>query len=140
MDKDLKKLLKETEGKSSKSSGSLMQFLVGLILLGAGLFWIFQSVSVSTGYGYGYLFGIGGVHIPGGTVIIPLLIGILMLFLMEKKIYGWIVIAIGVAIILLSVIMSVRLHFRGGSLFNYIMMFSLTLVGGGLVLKNLFKK
>ena len=140
MDKDLKKLLKETEGKSSASSGSLMQFLVGLILLGAGLFWIFQSVSVSTGYGYGYLFGIGGVHIPGGTVIIPLLIGILMLFLMEKKIYGWIVIAIGVAIILLSVIMSVRLHFRGGSLFNYIMMFSLTLVGGGLVLKNLFKK
>ena len=140
MDKDLKKLLKETEGKSSASSGSLMQFLVGLILLGAGLFWIFQSVSVSTGYGYGYLFGIGGVHIPGGTVIIPLLIGILMLFLMEKKIYGWIVIAIGVAIILLSVIMSVHLHFRGGSLFNYIMMFSLTLVGGGLVLKNLFKK
>ena len=140
MDKDLKKLLKETEGKSSASSGSLMQFLVGLILLGAGLFWIFQSVSVSTGYGYGYLFGIGGVHIPGGTVIIPLLIGILMLFLMEKKIYGWIVIAIGVAIILLSLIMSVRLHFRGGSLFNYIMMFSLTLVGGGLVLKNLFKK
>ncbi len=140
MDKDLKKLLKETEGKSSASSGSLMQFLVGLILLGAGLFWIFQSVSVSTSYGYGYLFGIGGVHIPGGTVIIPLLIGILMLFLMEKKIYGWIVIAIGVAIILLSLIMSVRLHFRGGSLFNYIMMFSLTLVGGGLVLKNLFKK
>ena len=140
MDKDLKKLLKESEGSSSGSSGSLLQFLVGLILLGAGLFWIFQSVSVSTGYGYGYLFGIGDMHIPSGTVIIPLLIGILMLFLMEKKIYGWIVIAIGIVIILLSIIMSVRLHFRGGSLFNYIMMFSLTLVGGGLVLKNLFKK
>ena len=140
MDKDLKKLLKETEGSSSGSSGSLMQFLVGLIMLGAGLFWIFQSVSVSTGYGYGYLFGIGDMHIPSGTVIIPLLIGILMLFLMEKKIYGWIVIAIGIVIILLSIILSVRLHFRGGSLFNYIMMFSLTIVGGGLVLKNLFKK
>lgn len=140
MDKDLEKLLKKSEGSSSKSSGSLWQFLVGLILLGAGLFWIFQSVSISTGYGYGYLFGIGDLHIPSGTVIIPLLIGILMLFLMERKIYGWIVIAIGVVIILLSIIMSVRLHFRGGSLFNYIMMFSLTLVGGGLVLKNLFKK
>lgn len=140
MDKDLKKLLKETEGSSSGSSGSLLQFLVGLILLGAGLFWIFQSVSVSTDYGYGYLFGIGGIHIPSGTVIIPLLAGILMLFLMEKKIYGWIVVAIGIVIILLSIILSVRLHFRGGSLFNYIMMFSLTLVGGGLVLKNLFKK
>ena len=139
MDKDLKKLLKETEG-SSHSSGSLLQFLVGLILLGAGLFWIFQSVSVDTAYGYGWIFGRSGMGIPSGTVIIPLLIGILMLFLMDRKIYGWIVVAIGVVIILLSIIMSVRLHFRGGSLFNYIMMFSLTLVGGGLVLKNLFKK
>ncbi len=140
MDKDLKKLLKETEGSSSGSSGSLMQFLVGLIMLGAGLFWIFQSVSVDTAYGYGWIFGRGGMGIPSGTVIIPLLIGILMLFLMDKKIFGWIVVAIGIVIILLSIIMSVRLHFRGGSLFNYIMMFSLTLVGGGLVLKNLFKK
>ena len=150
MDRKLKKLEREQQrlmkeinsgsdsGKSS--SGSLWQFLVGIVLLGAGLFWIFQSVSVTTGYGYGSLFGFGSLHVPSGTIVIPLLIGIVMLFLMEKKIYGGIVTAVGVVIILVGIITSVRLHFHGGNLFNYILMFGFTLVGGGLVLKNLFKK
>lgn len=150
MDKKLKKLeeeqrrlMKEIDnmnGSSRKksSSGSLMQFLIGLILMGAGLFWIFQSVRVSTGYGS--IYRIGGWGIPNGTIIIPLLIGIVMLFVMERKIFGWIVTGIGIAVILVGIITSVRLHFYGTSLFEYILMFGFTLVGGGLVLKNLFKK
>lgn len=63
-----------------------------------------------------------------------------MLFVMEKKIFGWIVTGIGTAIILIAVITSVRLHFSGGNLFNYVLMFGFTAVGGGLVLKSLFKK
>ena len=150
MDKKLKKLeeeqrllMKEIDnmnGNSRKksSSGSLMQFLIGLILMGAGLFWIFQSVRVSTGYGS--IYRIGGWGVPNGTIIIPLLIGIVMLFVMERKIFGWIVTGIGIAVILVGIITSVRLHFYGTSLFEYILMFGFTLVGGGLVLKNLFKK
>ena len=150
MDKKLKKLEEEqrrlmkeidrmnnTE-KSRSSSGSLMQFLIGLVLMGAGLFWIFRSVDVSSGYGS--IFRIGGWGVPNGTIIIPLLIGIVMLFVMERKIYGWIVTGIGIAIILVGIITSVRLSFYGTSLFEYILMFGFTLVGGGLVLKNLFKK
>lgn len=63
-----------------------------------------------------------------------------MLFIMEKKIFGWIVTGIGIAIILVSIITSVHLHFYGANLFEYILMFGFTVVGGGLVLKNLFKK
>ncbi|MBQ3566969.1 MAG: hypothetical protein IJA12_07305 [Oscillospiraceae bacterium] len=94
MDKKLKKLEEEqrrlmkeidrmnnTE-KSRSSSGSLMQFLIGLVLMGAGLFWIFRSVDVSSGYGS--IFRIGGWGVPNGTIIIPLLIGIVMLFVMER--------------------------------------------------------
>lgn len=149
MDKRLKKLeeeqrrlMKEIEkgnySKKNSNSGSLLQFVIGLVLLGAGLFWIFQSVHVSASFGSFY--HIGSWAAPNGTIIIPLLIGILMLFLMDRKIYGWIVIGIGIAVILIAVITSVRLHFSGGNLFNYILMFSFTVVGGGLVLKNLFKK
>ncbi len=123
---------------SSASSGSLLEFVIGLGLLAVGLFWIFQSVRV-TSY-HGSFFRIGEWAVPNGTVIIPLLIGILMLFIMEKKIYGWIVTGLGVAIILISIITSVRLYFYGGNLFNYILMFGFTIAGGGLVLKNLFKK
>lgn len=107
MDRKLRKLEKEQErlmreinssSYKKKDTGSLSQFMVGLILLGVGLFWIFQSVHVSTGFGF---YGFGRMGIPGGTVVIPLLIGVVMLFLMEKKIYGLIVTIIGTAIILL---------------------------------------
>ncbi len=151
MDRKLKKLeeeqrrlmneindLNSSKKSSSSNSGSLLQFVIGLVLLGAGLFWIFQSVHVSSSFGTFYR--IGSWAAPNGTIIIPLLIGILMLFIMERKIFGWIVTGIGVAIILVAVITSVRLYFTGGNLFNYILMFGFTVVGGGLVLKNLFKK
>ncbi len=150
MDKKLKQLEEEQRrlmeeidrmnGNKPKksSSGSLLQFVIGLILLGVGLFWIFQSVRVTSGFSSFLSFG--GWSIPNGTVVIPLLIGIIMLFVMDKKIYGWIVTGIGLAIILIAIITSVRLHFYGGNLFNYILMFGFALVGGALVLKNLFKK
>lgn len=142
LEEEQRRLMKDLErGKnieSHNSSGSLLQFFIGLILLGAGLFWIFQSVHVTTSFGA--FFHIGSWSAPNGTIIIPLLIGILMLFVMDRKIYGWIVTAIGAAIILISIITSVSFYFRGGNLFNYIMMFGLTIVGSGLVLKNLFKK
>lgn len=149
MDRKLKKLEEEQRrlmneiknekySKKTNNSGSLLQFVIGLILLGAGLFWIFQSVHVTSSFGSFY--HIGSWAAPNGTIIIPLLIGILMLFLMDRKIYGWIVTGIGIAVILVTVITSVRLYFTGGNLFNYILMFGFTVVGGGLVLKNLFKK
>ena len=144
LEEEQRRLMKEIEsGKSKKSfssssSGSLLEFVIGLGLLAVGLFWIFQSVKVTSYYGTFYHFG--SMTVPNGTVIIPLLIGIVMLFLMEKKVYGWIVTGLGVAIILISIITSVRLYFNGGNLFNYILMFGFTLTGGALVLKNLLKK
>ena len=97
LEEEQKKLMEEIDRNNKRISGKsdpkkekniLMQFFIGLLLLGAGLFWIFQTVRVSTNWGYFYP-SIGSFHIPNGTVIIPLLIGIVMLFLMEKKIFGW---------------------------------------------------
>ncbi|MGN0621234.1 MAG: hypothetical protein ACI4I9_05140 [Porcipelethomonas sp.] len=147
LEEEQKRLMEEIDrnnrrisGKSTpkKEKNELLQFFIGLLLLGVGLFWVFQTVKVSTLWGSFY--HIGGFSVPNGTVIIPLLIGIVMLFMMERKIFGWIVTALGVAIILLTVIMSVRLYFTTTSLFNYVMMFGFIAVGGALVLRALFKK
>ncbi len=146
MDKKLKQLEEEQKqllrqiqsGKSytpKKQKNELLQFFIGLLLLGGGLFWIFQSVRVSTTWGSFFRFGI-----PNGAIIIPLLIGIVMLFLMDKKIFGWIVTAIGILVILITIIMSVRLYFVSTSLYEYVLMFGAVAVGSGLVLKALFKK
>ncbi len=148
LEEEQKKLMEEIDRNNKRISGKsdpkkekniLMQFFIGLLLLGAGLFWIFQTVRVSTNWGYFYP-SIGSFHIPNGTVIIPLLIGIVMLFLMEKKIFGWIVTALGAVIILMTVILRVRFYFTSTSLFNYVLMFGFTAVGAAMVLRALFKK
>ncbi len=126
-----------SSGNKGQEKSELLQFFIGLILLGVGLFWIFQSVTVTTMFS-GFHFG--SWRVPDGTVIIPLLIGIVMLFVMRRKIFGWIVLAIGVLAILLAVMNSVRFHFTSTSLFEYIFMFGFVAVGGALVLKALFAK
>lgn len=109
----------DPDGKRNDKSG-LISFLMGLILLGGGL--------------------LGSWAMPNGVIIIPLLAGIIMLFVMRKKIYGWVVTAIGVLIILLTVMNSVSLHFVSQSFFSYILMFGFIAVGAALALKALFTK
>ena len=124
-----------SEKKSPASD--LLQFFIGLVLLGVGLFWVFQTATVSTSFGP---LNLGSFVIPNGVVVIPLLIGIVMLFFSEKKIFGWIVTVIGVLIILLTIITSVNIYFARTTLFSYILMFGFIAAGIGLLLKTLFKK
>ena len=63
-----------------------------------------------------------------------------MLFLMRRKIFGWIVLAIGVVIILLSVLLTTHLAWRTTSAYIFIIMFGLTAAGAGMVLRELFRK
>ncbi len=146
MEEDIKRMQKHNS--SSKPTGSytvqkesneLAQFFIGLVMLGIGLFWLFQRTTVSTGGIFGLGLYFGNFLLPSGTVIIPLFIGIVMLFFMDRKIFGWIVTSIGLAIIALSIIMSVRIRFQTTSMFEFVMMFFLIGAGCGLLLKVLFK-
>jgi hypothetical protein len=73
-------------------------------------------------------------------VLLPAVIGIGMLFMMERKIFGWIVLAIGIAIILASVFLTTHLYWKTTSAYTFIIMFGLAAAGAGLVIKQLFKK
>ena len=119
----------------NKSNKSL-RFILGFLSLGAGLFMIGQAVSVSTAWGGG--FRVGGMTMPSGVVVIPLLIGIGMLFYNHQgKLWKYIT-AIGIIFILLSVILSVRITVNRTSLFDFIIMFSLTAAGTGMLLRYWF--
>ena len=138
-DTDLDKMYKELmEGRDSAkrdSEGSrLLSFFIGLLMLAGGLFMIFQNINVSSNWG-GYFF-----HIGNGMIMLPAIIGIGMLFLMRRKIFGWIVLAIGVVIILLSVLLTTHLAWRTTSAYIFIIMFGLTAAGAGMVLRELFRK
>ncbi|MBQ8728045.1 MAG: hypothetical protein IJY83_06125 [Oscillospiraceae bacterium] len=131
----------ETKSSSRKTKNDLLMFFIGLVLLGAGLFWLFQRTSVATVgiFSGGLLFG--NIMIPTGVVLIPLILGIILLFFLEdKRIIGWIVTIIGLIIVILSILMSVRISFERTSLFEFICMFGFIAAGTGLLLRTLFRK
>ena len=124
-----------------KTKNDLLMFFIGLILLGAGLFWLFQRTSVATVgiFTGGLLFG--NITIPTGIVLLPLIVGIILLFFMERKrVIAWIVTSLGTAIVVLSILMSVRITFERTSLFEFICIFIFIAAGTGLLLRTLFRK
>lgn len=140
--KDLDSMYRELRNSSAEDSGSrLLKFLVGLVMLVVGLFLIFNNITVSSNWGMGgYFFSFGSFNVPNGAIMLPILIGIGMLFFMRKRIYGWIVLSIGVVFVLLSVIMSTRITWLPTKAYIFIIMFGLVAAGGGLVLRELFRK
>ena len=130
LDKMYKELMESRDSAKRDSEGSrLLSFFIGLLMLAGGLFMIFQNINVSSNWG-GYFFHIGSFHIANG----------LIMFLMRRKIFGWIVLAIGVVIILLSVLLTTHLAWRTTSAYIFIIMFGLTAAGAGMVLRELFRK
>lgn len=134
---DLKKFNKE----KNKPRNDLLQFFIGLLMLGAGLFMVFQNIIVTSSFGSGGSFlRIGDFGIPNGMVFLPILIGIAMLFIMDRKIFGWITLSIGIVIVIAAILMSTNIHWRTTNGYIFIVIFGLVFAGGGLVIRQLFKK
>lgn len=115
----------------------LLQFFVGVLLLGAGLFMLSKRVIVHSSW---YVWRIGGFDLSSGTVTIPLIIGIIWYFVNNKSIAPKILIVLSVIFIIITIIMSVRINFVTTSMFDYILIFGMAAAGTGLLLKTLFKK
>ena len=142
-DKELEKAyneLKEMNREQNKNRNDLLNFFLGLLMFGGGLFMVLQNAQVTSSWGSGYFYRIGSWGVPNGLIMLPVLIGIVMLFLMDKKIFGWIVTVLGILFILLTIIMSVRITWRSTSAYVFIIMFGLVAAGGGLMLRALFRK
>ena len=125
------------------NSQDLLLFFIGIILLGAGLFLLSKRVMVTSSWyiwHFGSIGGFGGFDLSSGTVTIPLIIGIIWFFFNPKSIIPKIIITLSVIFIVLTIIMSVRLHFVATSLFDYILIFGMAAAGSGLLLRVLFKK
>lgn len=124
---------------SSKDSGGneLLQFFIGIILLGAGLFMLSKRVMVHSSW---YVWHIGGFSLSSGTITIPLIIGIIWYFFNSKSIVPKIIITLSVVFIVISIIMSTRITFVTTSMFDYLLIFGMAAAGCGLLLKTLFKK
>ena len=123
--------------KAPKQENELLQFFIGIVLLGAGLFMLSKRVMVHSGW---YVWRIGGFDLSSGTVTIPLIIGIIWYFADSKSIVPKIIITLSVIFLVISIIISVKIYFVTTSMFDYILIFGMAGAGAGLLLKTLFKK
>lgn len=124
-----------SEGSTSKKDTSIVDFIIGLILIAIGLYNIFKNTSI----GVLWMSKLFGLNLPSGVVTIPILIGIVLIFMKPRMALGWIIIAIGVVILLVQIIMSVKITFNTTSLWNYFLMFGGTFGGLGLLGRALLR-
>jgi len=112
-------------------------FIFGAILFGIGVYLIFQNTIVSTQFS---LMDLIGFNPPFGLVILPLLIGIGILFFNEKSILGWLITIFGIVTILLGILMGLKIYFKPVSLYQAVLMYGMTAAGIGLIAKSFFGK
>ena len=112
---------RESSSAAAKESHPLASFLIGLVLLGAGIFWVLNSFVVS--FSWGSLWGGFGMNtsLATGLMLVPLLIGI------------------GLLAILVTLLTSVRFRPVSASLWQYVVMFGMIAAGCGLVARGLLK-
>lgn len=106
--------------------GGLGSFLTGLIMACVGGYLLTSQVMVTSGY-----WGFYGTNTFGVTLV-PMLIGVVMLFWNGRSALGWLLTAAGGLFILAGVIANLHIFFAPTSLFNTIIM--LVLLVGGLTL------
>lgn len=124
----------------NKPGRDLQLLLLGLAMLAGGLYLLFSSVSVNS-FGFAgstNFWGIlGGSGVPTGTIIIPFIIGVVLMIAIPKNIVPKIVTGLGLLIIVLGIISSVRITLHNMSLFNFIMIVVLIFGGAALCLRIL---
>jgi hypothetical protein len=72
-----------------------------------------------------------------GLTLLPLLVGIGVLFFNGRSVAGWLLTIVGCAIILAGILMNMDIYFRQTSLFNTLVMLVLLAGGLGLVARSL---
>jgi hypothetical protein len=104
--------------------GGLGSFLMGLAMACAGAYLLTNQVAVMGSYWSFY------GNNTFGITLLPMLIGIGLLFWSGRTIVGWLLTIGGAIFILAGVIANIHIYFRPTSLFNTIVM--LTLLAGGI--------
>ncbi len=111
--------------------GGVGQFFGGLLMAGVGTYLFLNQVQVHTAWGN--FFGFNSF----GLSLVPLLIGIGILFFNGKSIAGMILTFLGFGIIVAGILMNLDIYFKPTSLYNTLFMLALLAGGIGLILRSL---
>ena len=116
--------------------GGIPTFFLGVLLTVLGGYLILNQVQVTSSFGFLGRWGIGR-QAGFGLTMLPLLIGIGVLFFDGKSKLGWFLGIGGLLTILAAVLMSLSIYWAPTSLFNTLLMFGAFAGGLGLVARSL---
>src|SRR5262249_32906399 len=116
------------------TSGGLGTFLLGFVMACAGGYMLLQQVTVTSHYWR--LFGYDAF----GVSLIPLIVGVLLLFYNGRGILGWLLVLGGVVVIGAGILLNLTIFFQPTSLFATLIMLVLLMGGLGLVARSLFPR
>lgn len=123
------------------SSGGIGHFFIGLIMMCGGFYMLLNAITVSSNFGLSSrlysINALGGVGITGGTIMIPLIFGIGIIFYNSRNILGWLLSIGSLAAFILGVIASIRFSFKTMTSFDLIVILVLAIGGLGLFLRSL---
>ncbi|MBD5541099.1 MAG: hypothetical protein HDR00_07870 [Lachnospiraceae bacterium] len=119
--------------KSAKNE--LLQFLAGFVMLTSGLFIFSQKVVVYSSFLGG--FSMGGMRMTSGLIVVPLVAGIVWMFVSGASFPSKILTGVGILLILVSVIASTNIHLTSMTLYDWILLLVLIFGGAALLAKVL---
>lgn len=111
--------------------GGIGRFFIGLIMVGIGAYLFLSQVEVTTTWGrfWGYnAFGLS---------LLPLLLGIGVLFYNGRSVAGWVLAVLGFGMIVAGILMHLDVYFRPTSLYNTLVMLVLMAGGFGMIAQSL---
>jgi hypothetical protein len=111
--------------------GGLGSFLAGLAMVVAGGYLLLTRVTVTSG-----LWQLWGYN-AFGLSLVPLLIGIGILFFDGRSLVGWLLSAAGALIIVVGIVANLHVYFRPTSLFDTLLILILLAGGLGLIARSL---
>ncbi|BAH75352.1 hypothetical protein [Solidesulfovibrio magneticus] len=118
--------------------GGLGRFFLGLTMMVAGGYLFLSSIRVYHFFNMGYsLYTFGSFRLTTGMTLLPLGLGIVMIFYSARNILGWLLFLGSLLAICVGVIASIRFSLASMSLFDLLVILTLLLGGLGLFLSSL---
>lgn len=103
-----------------------------------GFYLLLNAISVTSNFSLGYrLYNVGGMGITGGTILIPLIFGIGIIFYNAKNLLGWLLTLGSLTALIFGVLASVRFNLRTMTTFDLLVILVLAVGGLGLFLRSL---
>lgn len=124
------------------SPGGVGSFLLGFLMMCAGGYLLLRSIIVSTVWGFSvglFQFSAFGspLSISGGMLLVPLIIGIAMVFYQARNWTGWLLVAGSLVALIVGVLANLRFSFQHMTLFDLLGILVLCFGGLGLFLRSL---